>query len=356
MADRYELDFLPVDTDKSGDAIAIRYTINGTTGIHVVDGGYLETGDALVDHVATHYGVTHIDHVVLTHPDQDHANGLRKVLENCSVGTLWINRPWLYAEQLIDRFETYESVDALRRKLRSVYSATAALEDIANERGIPIKAPLQGAQIGPFHVLAPSTARYANLIVESDKTPEAVNESIYDAIVGEVRKAFKVASNLVKAAWGAETFPVHGTSSENEMSVVQYAFINKRRILLTGDAGREALAEAADYAPSVGLTLPGVYEFQVPHHGGRHNVDTETLDRWLGPRLASTPTSTSWRAVCSASKGDDHHPRKVVIRAMLHRGAWFGATEGRSICLSSGISRPGWTSIPQVAYPPEQEA
>ncbi|HBY33931.1 MAG TPA: competence protein ComEC, partial [Delftia acidovorans] len=54
--------------------------------------------------------------------------------------------------QLIDRFETYESVEALRRKLRSIYDATAILEDIAVEKGIPIHAPLQGQSIGPFAV------------------------------------------------------------------------------------------------------------------------------------------------------------------------------------------------------------
>lgn len=355
MSDFYEVDFLPVETGKSGDAIAIRYRINGATGVHVVDGGYLETGDAIVEHVKTHYGVTHIDHVVLTHPDQDHANGLRKVLESCSVGTLWINRPWLYAEALIDQFATYESVDALRRRLRSVYSATAALEDLALEKGIPIRSPLQGAQIGPFVVLAPSIQRYADLIVESDKTPEAVADSAVNSLLEVLSKAMKTAANLVKAAWGAETFPTDGTSSENEMSVVQFALINNRRILLTGDAGREALSEAADYAQAIGVALPGVHEFQVPHHGGRHNVDTDILDRWLGPRLPAQPAKTTWRAVCSSAKADEDHPRKSVVRAMLHRGAWFGATEGNGILLANGTSRPGWNGLAQAEYPTEQE-
>lgn len=355
MSDYYEIDFLPVETSKSGDAIAIRYRIGGITGVHVVDGGYLDTGDTIVEHLRTHYNVAHIDNVVLTHPDQDHANGLRKVLESCTVGTLWINRPWIYAEALIDRFENYESVEALRRKLRSVYSATAALEDLANEKGIPIKSPLQGAEIGPFVVLAPSVERYADLIVASDKTPEAAEDNALGSLLEGFRMAMKAASNLVKAAWGAETFPAGGTSSENEMSVVQYALINNRRILLTGDAGREALAEAADYAPFVGLTLPGIHDFQVPHHGGRHNVDTAILDRLLGVRLPAVPNETTWRAVCSSAKADEDHPRKSVQRAMMHRGAWFGATEGNGILLAHGISREGWNGKPQADYPTEQE-
>ncbi|MBC8725816.1 MBL fold metallo-hydrolase [Paraburkholderia sp. 31.1] len=355
MADSYELDFLAVETDKSGDAIAIRYTINGTTGVHVIDGGYLDTGDQLVAHIKEHYGVAHVDHVVLTHPDQDHANGLRKILEEFSVGTLWINRPWIYADLLLPKFGTYNSVDALRNKLRSAYAATAALEELAVEKGIPIREPLQGAQIGPFHVLAPSLSRYLDLVVTSNKTPEAVQEVALAGILNGLFKAAKSVTNFIKGAWGFEVFPEEGTSNENEMSVVQYALLDRRRVLLTGDAGREALTEAANYAPYVGLQLPGIHDFQVPHHGGRHNVNTEVLDRWLGPRLSGSPAQTTWRAVCSSAKADEHHPRKAVVRAMIHRGAWFGATEGSSICLTSSYTRPGWNWLPQTMYPTELE-
>lgn len=355
MANFYELDFLAVETDKSGDAITLRYSVNGVTGVHVVDGGYLDTGDQVVEHIKKYYEVTHVDHVVLTHPDQDHANGLRKVLEELSVGTLWINRPWIYAEELLPRFETYTSADSLRRLLRSVYSATAELEELAIKKNIAICDPLQGALIGLFTVLAPSRARYLDLVVTSNKTPEPVEEGALAHIFDSVMKAAKSVTNFVKAAWGVETFPVDGTSNENEMSVVQYAELNGKRVLLTGDAGRDALNEAANFAPTIGLELPGIFEFQVPHHGGRHNVDTQVLDRWLGARLPDVPEETTWRAVCSAAKADKHHPRKSVIRAMMHRGAWFGATEGRTIHVSRGINREGWASIPQAAYPDEQE-
>ncbi|WP_427197194.1 hypothetical protein [Pseudomonas aeruginosa] len=67
MADYFEIDFLGVETAKSGDAITLRYSVNGTEGIHVVDGGYLDTGDQIVEHLKTYYGTTVIDHVILTH-------------------------------------------------------------------------------------------------------------------------------------------------------------------------------------------------------------------------------------------------------------------------------------------------
>ena len=355
MNDYLEIDFLGVETDKSGDAIALRYRVGGQSYVHIVDGGYIDTGDQLVKHITKFYGTTRVDNVVLTHPDRDHANGLRKVLDVCQVGRLWMNRPWLYADELIHRFETYNSVDALRRRLRQAYDASAMLEDIALEKGIPISAPFQGAQIGIFTVLAPTKERYLDLVVESDKTPEAAQDGFITDAVSAAASMFKAAANLVKSAWGHEYFPASGTSSENEMSVVQVATMNGRPFVLTGDVGREGLKEAADYAPLAGLRLPGLFVFQVPHHGGRHNVNTEVLDRWLGPRLAGLPERTAWKAICSSAKADLDHPRKSVKRAMMHRGGHFSATEGRCIHIGEGIKREDWTPIPQAAYPTEQE-
>jgi beta-lactamase superfamily II metal-dependent hydrolase len=354
MSEFVEIDFLAVETAKSGDAIAIRYSMNGATIVHVVDGGFLDTGDKLVEHLKTQYQTTHVDHVVLTHTDQDHVNGLRKVLETCTVGCLWMNRPWLYADELIHRFETYNSVDALRRRLRTVYAAAANLEELAIEKGIPIGSPLQGTAIGSFTVLAPSKARYLDLVVASEKTPVAVDEGKALGLGGYFVKALKAAANLVKAAWAHEYFPLDGTSSENEMSVVQYANIASRRILLTGDTGRDGLIEAAAYAPYVGLQLPGLWMFQVPHHGGRHNVSTEVLDVWLGKPLPGPVADHAFNALCSSAKADEHHPKNSVIRAVHHRGGHFAATEGRNLCLSHGIAR-GWVPVPQCPYPEEQE-
>lgn len=356
MADFFELDFLPVETKKSGDAITMRYSVNGSApAVHVIDGGYIDTGDQIIAHIQKFYGITTIDNVVLTHGDRDHANGLRAVLETCTVRRLWMNRPWLYAGELLPRFETYNHVETLRQRLRSIYAATAMLEDIAIEKGVPISAPLQGETIGAFTVLAPSRSRYLDLIVDSEKTPQSVEKaeipSLFDALV----KGLKEATQFIKSLWGEEYFPSSPTSRENEMSVIQTALINNSRILLTGDAGREALQEAISFAPAAGLILPGIHNFQVPHHGGRHNVSTDILDKLLGPRLAHKPTNYTWNALCSSAKADEDHPRKSVIRAILHRGGHFAMTEGKHIGVINGITRHNWSSLPQIDYPEEQE-
>ena len=362
MSNYFEIDFLDVESKKSGDAIAMRYRIDGVTTIHITDGGFQATGEVLANHIRKYYGSpTHIDHVVVTHPDGDHAGGLRHILETFSIGELWLHRPWIYADELIDRFSRLTNVENLKKRLKEIYPNITALEEIAMNRGISIREPFQGSKIGAFTVLTPSKSRYLDLVVESEKTPEVVVEKAA-ASAGSLSALFEAVTTGVKtfirALWGAETFSPEETSSENEMSVVQYACINNRKILLTGDTGRAGLIEAAAYAPIVSLQLPGIDRFQVPHHGSRRNVSTETLDTWLGRRLDAPPKEgqESFTAIVSSAKADEDHPRRAVIRAMIHRGAKVVTTEGQGIRTSDGApDREGWSPAKSVPYPEDQE-
>lgn len=361
MSNYFEMDFLDVESNKSGDAITVRYSVNGEISIHVVDGGFQATGDSVVQHINSYYNnPSYIDRVVVTHPDGDHAGGLRTVLESFDIGELWMLRPWMYADEIIDRFETYSSVDRLESRLRTLYPNLAALEEIALEKGIEIFEPFQGAAIGEFIVMAPSKERYLNLIVESDRTPESVEvaqKSAFSSMSEAFGTAVTKVTNLLRAVWGEEVFSTNETSAENEMSVVQYSKLCDIKILLTADAGRSALTEAADYAPNIGLNLPGIDRFQVPHHGSRRNVNSEILDRWVGEKQSDEYQSNgSFTAIISSAKADTHHPRKAVVRAMIHRGANVYTTEGKTICSSyNSPGRAGWGSLTPEVYPTEQE-
>lgn len=357
MPDFFEIDFLDVEAKDSGDAICLRYQLGGETYIHVVDGGYQKTGQSVVDHINKYYGnPTFIDNVVCTHNDGDHAGGLQSVLESFDVGALWMLRPWMYAQQLLPRFPTYTDAARLRGRLRSAYSNLAALEDIATKRGIPVYEPFQGALIGAFHVMAPTPARFKDLVVESNKTPEGAEDGLLAKATSFIADAARQATALVRAAWGDEYFPGSDTSAENEMSVVQYALLNGERIMLTGDTGRAGLREVIDYAPYVGLVLPGIDRFQVPHHGGRHNVTTQLLDELLGPRLPARGQPSTFTAIISSAAADPDHPRKSVVRAMIHRGGKVLTTEGQGKRTHKGAPNRGWSAAIPVEYPEDQEA
>lgn len=356
--DFFEIDFLDVEADSSGDAIAVRVGENGIQTVSVVDGGYADCGQKIVEYIRAHYGnVQSIKHVVLTHPDGDHAAGLKSVLENFTVECLWMNRPWLYADELIESYPTYNDLNRLKSRLRGKYPNIRDLEDIANKKGVKIESPLQGSKIGHFTVMAPSKSQFLRLVLEDDDKAEEWEDTASERIkkswlVEVAKRVFK----FVAAAWGDENLPEKPTSPRNEMSVVQYANIGGIKILLTGDAGQRALRETIDYAPNVGLQLPGIDRFQVPHHGSRRNVSTEILDELLGARLNVAPTSTTFMAIISSALKDKHHPKKAVVRAMMHRGAKVITTEGADVRIGwNAPARDGWVAANSLDYPTEQE-
>lgn len=71
-----------------------------------------------------------------------------------------------------------------------------------------------------------------------------------------------------------------------------YGNFDGQGVLLTGDAGVQALNRTASCAEFNQLDLPGTLRFmQIPHHGSRHNVSTSSLDRLIGRRLPFTGAS-----------------------------------------------------------------
>jgi hypothetical protein len=217
MPDFYEIDFLPVHTSKSGDAITMRYQNGPGWDVHVVDGGYTSTAPDLAAHIRTHFGTNRINRIVVTHPDRDHAEGLGPILEEFTVEELWMLCPWRYARELLPYFARYTSAQSPAQRLQNEYPYIAELERIAIRRNIQIFEPFQGARIGAFTVLAPSPARYLRLIIQSDKTPQQTPET--KGILSELMKFVEPTVTFVKTGWW-KLF-VRRDQRRNEMSVVQ---------------------------------------------------------------------------------------------------------------------------------------
>ncbi|MBT3013083.1 MAG: MBL fold metallo-hydrolase [Candidatus Thiodiazotropha sp. (ex Lucina pensylvanica)] len=354
MDDFYELDFWNTESDCSGDAISFRSCRDDQITIHVTDAGFQSSGDTIVSNIRKYYdNPAYIDHVVVSHPDGDHAGGLRSVLEEFTIGNLWMLRPWIYAEAMIDRFENYSSVPHLKGRLKRIYPNIAALEEIALNKGIPIHAPFQGTEIGEFLVLSPSLARYIDLVVTSEKTPEHKEER---GLLDEVFEAIASVVSLVFSPWGNENFSEEETSAENEMSIIQYTNFMEHRVLLTADAGRTALSDAIEYSLDIGIDFPGLDVFQVPHHGSRRNVSSEILDELLGTKLGAKLFGRNFTGVVCASQKDKDHPRKAVTRAIYHRGGEVQTTERNNYGFRKNIPvRPGWGPVDPVPYPEDQE-
>lgn len=346
----FDVDFLPVGTNaSSGDAIAIRYG-GGLADhtIHVVDGGYADTAPGLIQHVRGVYGSQAVAHVVLTHADGDHAAGLVEVLRTLDVGTLWMNRPWIHAAEIIHHFHGNWTVPGLIRHLRERYPTLVELETVAASRGIRVCDAFQGTQIGQFTVLAPSRSRYLQLLPDFDKTPERKTTADSGNVLVELMaKAARSVLRWITESWWEETLSERPepTTASNESSLVQMAVIDGQQLVLTGDVGPEGLREAADYAERLHGRLAPSF-IQVPHHGSRRNVTPSALDRWLG-LIKAQGSAPVGKAFCSAARLDEDHPRKKVLNAFMRRGYPVDVTNGRHIFCHSGTARTGEPLTPE---------
>ena len=349
MSDFIEIDFIEVGDRGSGDAIAIRHRNNGGDAVHVVDGGYAADGQKVVDHIREHYGPGYfINHLVLTHSDLDHASGLDTVLREMRVECLWMNRPWRHVDLLIDMFARYQNRGRLIARLKSAFPKVAELEALAIDRGIQIRDAFQGRNIGPFTILSPSVYTYLVLVAESEKTP---------VLASWLNELLATPSDTVsRAVWGVENLKgdTAGTTPDNETSVVQFAAVFGKRMLLTGDAGVRALTEAHQAALQLGLSISPLDWFQVPHHGSRRNLSTDVLDVWLGPRRPPLPAS-AFDAIISANQNDQEHPKNAVVRALIHRGRRVFQTRGKLHMRSNGAPQRGWKAALPLPYPQDQE-
>ena len=257
------------------------------------------------------------------------------------MNNLWMNRPWLYADEIIHNFHGNWTLHGLIDHIRSKHPHLVELEDIANRRGIPIHSVFQGDKIGQyFTVLAPSRSRYVRLLPDLEKTPQTYAEK--KGLIPSIFEGAKSTIDSVRENWGVETLDddPSATSASNETSIVQWGVFDDKRALLTSDVGPEGLAEAYNYAVNSGLyQRPNIV--QVPHHGSRRNVTPTVLNAWLGIPLPSEGVLGS--AYCSVGKDADIYPRKKVKNAFMRRGVPVHATRGNTKCDRNGWPRrSGW--------------
>ena len=358
MIEAIEVDFLPVGAgEHSGDAIAVRWKENGEIKILVYDGGTDQYGKALVAHVREHFGTNVVDFVVNSHPDNDHAGGLAFVLTEMEVRELWLHRPWTRSAEIRRYFHDGRITDeSLARRLQQKMSAAYELEQIATELNIPIREPFAGEKIGIFDVLSPGEDRYVHeLIPEFEKSPELKEaKSFIDAATSVI----KAAASFVADLWNEEYLPESvATSAENESSAILYATTPFGGYLLTGDAGIQSLRAAADYATARGIDVLGDLHFaQIPHHGGRNNVSTDTLNLLMGLPGGDRDAPTTKHAFVSAAALAPKHPKRVVTNAFARRGFKVTQTKGQTINLARQFpGRAGWSAAPSVPFYDEVE-
>jgi beta-lactamase superfamily II metal-dependent hydrolase len=340
----YEVEYLGVgEESKSGEAILLRFTNpeDGQTVTGVIDAGFADTGPKVVEHVARYYGGNAVDFVLSTHPDGDHINGMGYVMRHLRVGTLLIHRPAQHGHPENSGAEPAEE-----------------LATLAAEQGAAVMEPFAGVHGwgDAFLIAGPTEDYYEQMLADQEETTptRAERRSLAERYFGE--SAVQTVRRLARKALAH--FPVEvpfgdagGTNPRNNSSAILSLFIGGKHLLFFGDAGVPAISEAMDFLDDHRRTTQWPSFVGLPHHGSRHNLDLDAINRVLGPHTDSTYGATF---VSVSTESDLPSPR--VANAFGRRGYPVSETRGATYIRIASADAPARAGLqPLDPLPPLEE-
>ncbi len=344
----YEIDYIPVGTGKkSGDAIILRFgNLVGTREeqyIIVIDGGYSEAGEQVVQHISQFYNTDYVDLVISTHPDFDHISGLLVVLEKLKVGALLMHKPWEHSQEIKSFFKDKRlTFSGLKERLEKSIQNANELEELAISKGVEVIEPFQGTTgyNGTLLVLGPSKDYYQSLIPLFRSTPEPIET--LSQLFAPLQKVAEDVLNWLDDNMGIDLInnDEDKTSPENNTSTVILFNIEGHKLLFTGDAGKTGLTLASDYADTQGLVLTDLRFLHVPHHGSKRNLSSKILAR-----------IKSETAFVSASGDNPKHPAKKITNALKKQGTRVFVNRKNTLRHHhEAPERPNWSAAQEEPF------
>ena len=285
--------------------LTIRHYPNGATETVLIDGGNKTNAAEIAKHLAD-LRISHINHVVNTHPHDDHASGLIQLLsaDAFSFDHLWLHQAWNHIDWQGIRSQLGAShANRVLARFNQTLSTQYELYDLSIKKGVTPTEPFSGSQIGPFTVLGPTREFYLSCLQyfgDADKVKKW-NEYLDS-------KATASLSTFLSELLDEDETTLGGiTSPENESSVVLATTIGDRKVLFAGDAGCDAFASMGQGV--YGQWLSNLDWMQAPHHGSRRNL-WETAVAILKPKT-----------VFISAEGSQKHPSRKLVNTFNQIGA-----------------------------------
>lgn len=309
----YEIAFIAAgEKSRGGDAIALRWgdLYNNHQHVVVIDGGFADTGEALVNFIKKRFGdPKEIDLMISTHPHADHIGGLEIVLDKFTVKELWMHLPWRHDAGIKSACEN--------GKMPPIIGAAWDLHTKAKRKNVSVTEPFfspiptcfSGDFGGKIKVLGPSESYYKNLLKCFFDSPQ----------LADGRKA------VSEESWDEDSVDDSGEdTAENNSSVILEFSYEGKNFLFTADAGIPALKEACKVRNREPLQL-----VQIPHHGSTHNIGPTVLNCLVGPIVRKENWSPTTTAVVScAPEWDGKHPSNRVLNMFTRRNCKCYKTAG----------------------------
>ncbi len=297
---------IEIDMLSLGDADSILFThwVDGRYMRVLIDGGNKGSAPGVRQFLRTR-GITHLQHVVCTHPHDDHAAGLVELLSDVTltVDQMWVHRPRSHVNMLLVE-HALNQTHGLRRAtvIRESLETVNALATICNVRQILMSEPFAGTQIGPLTVVGPTVDYYTELVAQfADSSAIRASETLVSSLPNQSLAEAFLEAMAPSVSTVLEANPE--TEPENNSSVILAMKHDSGLHLFTGDAGAQALCRAAQQ-----YDLADCHWMQIPHHGSRRNI-TEPLIAHFRPKVAFV-----------SAVGNHKHPRRAVINGFKRVG------------------------------------
>lgn len=293
---KYEIDFLNV---KDADAILIRCFHDDLEYVVLIDAGNVSDWEIIKNKLKNVYENTTIDLAICTHPDKDHIGGFFGLLDDdeITINEFWLIDPAAHiGKDDIHRYQNEaNAIKAVRKLFNKPGDTSQNLISKIIEKDINGKTVMFGEEhsVIPIKVLAPTEGHYKELVKEmvSDfgiKTYEEVDTSAYD-------ESALPDKNDVKSVIDIDDDP----SPYNASSLVLlFEPEEGKKFLFTGDANCASLNNMIENCNG---ELDNITILKVPHHGSKHNMTTEIIEK-LKPEFS----------IISA-KGTKKHPSSGIV-------------------------------------------
>ena len=307
-------DGLEIDLLSLGNADCILATQwHGCQAVRVlIDGGRKSDYDVIRTFLRA-LNITYIDHLVSTHPHDDHIAGLVELVEDRTLmfGHAWVHMPRFHVDMgAVDRALTKTAALREARRIRESLRMSSDLLVALGRRSIVVDEPFAGGRIGFFTICGPSIAFYEELLsffANAEAIDDVERRTVEQETADIKLNRLTLMSALCKMSESLSDNP--RTSPENESSVILGTTYNYHKYILTADAGSRGLTHAiATY------DLSNCNWMQLPHHGSRRNL-TPSLINYFRPTYA-------YVSAC----GDSKHPRRAVVNALKNVGSQVFST------------------------------
>lgn len=331
-----EIDVLPASNETKGaDAILLRFgtfdyvTYSNKQIVVLIDGGYQDTSEKIKKHLKDYYKTKTIDLLVCTHPDADHINGLIKLLEDETIiiKKALIHDPWEHKYTIHRKSRDAKTTpNLIGTKLDDSLSALDDLFTLLDKRKVTISSPFAGTSEfnGIIKVLGPSIPFYTEMVAKFPGMPNHKKPfDNYDA------KIVQYKNTMPHFLEDAET------SARNLSSAIILFEYEGFKVLFTGDAGKEALIKAIEFADENRISLKNLNYMQIPHHGSVKNLSEEITNK-----------ITSSKYFVSAPSKSEDHPSKLLLnyfQDILKKKVYHVSTT--QLCMHHGVdSGRNWST------------